>query len=121
MSKILIADDDTNFLNATSEILNNAGFTAIQAKNPAEFMQKAASDKPDLILLDTSMEKSEDGLLAGKELFTKGIKIPIIILENVAKAAAFSIDTSEIAIEAYAEKPLDKDKILTKINAILNR
>jgi AmiR/NasT family two-component response regulator len=51
----------------------------------------------------------------------KGIDIPIIILENVAKAATFSTDISTISVEAYAAKPLDSGKIIDKIKVIINR
>lgn len=121
MPKILIVDDDNDFLASTADILKNAGFEPLQAANIAECHTKAANDNPDLILLDVSLENTEDGLLAAKDLYHKGIKIPIIILENVAKVATLSVDTAEIAVEAYAEKPLDTDKLITKINVILNR
>lgn len=121
MSKILIVDDDTKFLSSTAEMLQKAGFETAQAANTAECLAKAESEKPDLILLDVSLEKGEDGLLAGKDLFHKGMKIPVIILENVAKVATMSVDTTEIAVEAYAEKPLDFHKLIKKINIITSR
>jgi hypothetical protein len=39
----------------------------------------------------------------------------------VAAAAAFGTDISDLSIEAYAEKPLDGDKIVKKISAIIGR
>ncbi|MBN2533796.1 MAG: response regulator [Spirochaetales bacterium] len=121
MAKILIIDDDQGFIDSTSQMLQKAGFTVSGAGTPDEGLSKAQSEKPDLILLDVTLKSPEDGILMGKDLFNKGIKIPIILLENVAKAATFSHDTSDMSIEAYAEKPLDADKIVNKINAIINR
>jgi DNA-binding response OmpR family regulator len=119
MAKILIVDDDQGFIDSTSQLLHNAGFDVSGAVTPEDGLSKAQSEKPDLILLDVTLKSPEDGILIGKDLFKKGVKTPIILLENVAKAATF--DTSDMAIEAYAEKPLDADKIVNKINAIINR
>jgi len=121
MPKILIADDDINFFNSLSETLIATGFETLHAKNSTELIQKASTNPPDIILLDVTMETPEDGLKAGKELFQKGITIPVIILDNVANVATLSTDTAEIAVEAYAEKPIDTDKIIKKINTILSR
>lgn len=121
MAKILIVDDDQGFIDSTSEMLKAAGFDVSGAVTPDEGLSKAQLEKPDLILLDVTLKSPEDGILMGKDLFNKGIKIPIILLENVAKAAAFSNDTSDMTIEAYAEKPLDSDKIVNKIKVIISR
>ena len=121
MAKILIVDDDQGFIDSTSEMLKNAGFDVSGAVTPEEGVTKAQSDGPDLILLDVTLKSPEDGILMGKDLFSKGVKIPIILLENVAKAATFTNDTSDMAIEAYAAKPLDADKIVNKIKTIINR
>ena len=121
MAKILIVDDDQTFIDSTTDMLQQAGFEAISATTPQEGTGKAESEKPDLILLDVTLQSPEDGLIMGKEIHGKGIDIPIIILENVAKATAFSTDISTITVEAYAAKPLDPGKIIDKIKAIINR
>jgi DNA-binding NtrC family response regulator len=121
MAKILIVDDDKSFIDSTIQILQKAGFEAIGANTPEEGLAKAQSEKPQVILLDVTLKSPEDGLQVGKQLIAKGINIPLIILENVANAAAFSTDCSDLSIEAYAEKPLDPDKIAKKISAIIGR
>jgi len=121
MAKVLIVDDDQGFIDSTTQMLKEAGFEVSGAVSTDDGLKKAESEKPDLILLDVTLKSSEDGILLGKQLFEKGIKIPLILLENVAKAAAFSNGTDDMAIEAYAEKPLDKDKIINKIQAIISR
>jgi DNA-binding response OmpR family regulator len=121
MAKVLIVDDDQGFIDATSQILQKAGFEVIEATTPEGGLTKATSEKPDIILLDVTLKAPEDGILMGKKLFSQGVTIPIIVLENVAVAATFSNDTSEMAVEAYAAKPLEADKIVNKIKAIINR
>jgi two-component system alkaline phosphatase synthesis response regulator PhoP len=121
MSKILIVDDDKAFTDSTAAILQKAGFEVICANTPEDGLAKATNDKPNLVLLDVTLKSTEDGLALGKQLVAKGINVPIIVLENVTIAASFGTDISDLAIEAYAEKPLDSEKILKKIGAIMGR
>jgi two-component system, OmpR family, response regulator MprA len=117
----LIVDDDKAFTDSTSQLLQKAGFETIAANTPEDGLAKASAEKPNLILLDVTIKNAEDGLALGKQLVAKGINVPIIILENVANAATFGTDISDLSIEAYAEKPLDNDKIVKKISAIMGR
>jgi DNA-binding response OmpR family regulator len=121
MSKILIVDDDKAFTDSTAALLQKSGFEVVAANTVEDGLAKAVDAKPTLILLDVTLKSKEDGLLLGKQIVGKGIAVPIIILENVVNAASFATDTSDLSIEAYAEKPLDADKIVKKINAITGR
>lgn len=121
MSKILIIDDDKGFVDLTAGGLQGAGFTVISANDAAAGKKAIDAEKPDLILLDVTLSQEEDGLKLGHEIFKQGIKTPLIILENVTKIATMSVDTADLAVEAYAEKPVDMDKLVTKIKAILGR
>ncbi|MBN2736880.1 MAG: response regulator transcription factor [Spirochaetales bacterium] len=121
MARVLIVDDDKKFVDSTAEFLSKAGYEVIKATNIGEGKLSAESEKPDIIILDVTLETSEDGLLLGKELHQSGVNMPIIILESVIKAANFNIDISELMVEAYAEKPIVMDKLLSKIKAILER
>ena len=53
--KILIVDDDEDVLLIVQTILDNAGYTALTARNGREGVEKALEGKPDLILLDVMM------------------------------------------------------------------
>ena len=60
--RILIVDDDEDVLLIVQTILDNAGYTAIVARNGREGVEKAIGSAPDLILLDVMMPE----LWAGK-------------------------------------------------------
>jgi DNA-binding response OmpR family regulator len=121
MSKILILDDDKAFIDSSSAALKGAGFTVVSASDTASGKKMIESEKPDLIILDVTLSQPEDGLVLGRDIFKQGIKTPLIILENVTKVATMSVDTADLAVEAYAEKPVDMEKMITKAKAILNR
>ena len=53
--KILIVDDEEDFLNTTGPILRNAGYEIIQSSNGKDAANLARKHRPDLILLDIHM------------------------------------------------------------------
>ena len=53
--KLLIVDDEVQFLNALAQRLEIRGFHVTKATNGAEALQAARSDKFDLALLDLKM------------------------------------------------------------------
>ena len=55
MARILVVDDSSTLLAATTKILVTAGHEVIPAVNGEEGIAKAASEKPDLVLMDVVM------------------------------------------------------------------
>lgn len=60
-AKILIIDDDPDFLKLTTMMLESAPYDVVTANNPKEGKEKLLSEKPDLILLDIMMDSMFDG------------------------------------------------------------
>lgn len=55
MKKILIVEDELAYLNLLRNQLREKGYTVIEATNGKKGLEKAKSEKPDLILLDIRM------------------------------------------------------------------
>jgi CheY-like chemotaxis protein len=91
MQKILIIEDEPEVLQLYSDILKEAKFEVITAKNGAEGLGAILSSKPDLILLDMQMPVM-DGIDMLKNLkIDDAVKnIPVIVLTNYS-------DTKKIA------------------------
>jgi DNA-binding response OmpR family regulator len=60
-AKILVIDDDPDFVDAITPILQSAQYGVISAANPAKGKAKILDEKPDLILLDIMMDSLFDG------------------------------------------------------------
>jgi CheY-like chemotaxis protein len=60
-AKILVIDDDPDFRDAVTPILESALYKVVTAPNPTEGKQKIFDEKPDLILLDIMMDSLFDG------------------------------------------------------------
>jgi len=54
-SKILLVDDDVQFLEATEYMLKYENYAVITAKNGEEAIQKYRESRPDIVLMDLKM------------------------------------------------------------------
>ena len=59
--KVLIIDDDADFVASTGTVLKAAGYEVIEALSGQEGLQKSKSDKPDLYIIDMMMETYCEG------------------------------------------------------------
>ena len=84
MKKILIAEDEVTLRGVLAHVINQDGFSTIEAGDGEEGLRKALSEHPDLILLDIIIPKM-DGLAMLKKLREDawGNNVPVIILTNV--------------------------------------
>ena len=121
--KILIIDDEEDVLTYLSTFFANNNFYVISAPNGKEGIQKALSEKPDIITLDISMPE-ESGVKALRELQNNENtrSTPIIIITGVTSDfKRFIKARKQIHMpEGYFEKPIDRELLLKKVNELLN-
>jgi len=121
MSKILIVDDEPAIVEALSLRLGANGYEVISAADGVEGLQKARTEKPDLIILDIMLPKM-DGLKVCRMLKfdEKHGSIPIILL--TAKVQQLDLEQGkEAGADAYMTKPFRSDELLAKIKELLDR
>jgi two-component system OmpR family response regulator len=80
--KILIVEDDEDFLFIIKKKFTMEGFSIIDAKDGEEGAATAEREKPDLILSDMLMPKM-DGEAMAKKIREFNAKVPIIFLTNI--------------------------------------
>ena len=68
MGRILIVDDDPDFVEVTKRILGAAGYETETAANGAQALTAMRRQKPDLLLLDIMMSTVLDGLSVSEEM-----------------------------------------------------
>lgn len=119
MTKLLLVEDHEELWDFLSRRLKRRGFEVLLAHDGQEGVDRARTERPDVILLDMNLPVM-DGWTVARTLRdgadTAGI--PIIALT----AHAMSGDRAK-AIEAgcddYHPKPVDFDKLLQQIDAAL--
>lgn len=117
--KLLIVDDEKDFVDLLAERLALKGFDTIKAFNGREGLEKAHIEKPDIILLDIAMPEMNGYDVCEKLKIDKDYKnIPVIML-----TAKFQPDDIEfgkgVGADAYLTKPVELEVLAHKINALL--
>lgn len=118
--KILLIDDDADFVEATKTVLESNRYNVIVAYEGEAGLRKAREESPDLVLLDIIMPV-KNGFTAAEQ-FKKDSKlsnIPVIMLTSFSsKGAGSGIPLSgglTLETEDYIEKPVSPDLLISKV------
>ena len=119
MAKLLLVEDNEMNRDMLSRRLERRGFRVLIAIDGAKGIELAASEKPDLILMDMSLPVI-DGWEATRRLKTDPAtqQIPIIAITSHAMAGDRR-KALEAGCNDYDTKPVDLDRLLGKIEALL--
>lgn len=123
-AKILLVDDDPDFIESTKIVLESKPYDIITAGNGDEGIKKARQEKPDLIILDVIMPV-QDGFSAADALKKDAelSKIPVIMLTSFAdKRGETSVSVSQgMALDAedYIDKPVTPEVLLKRVERLL--
>jgi CheY-like chemotaxis protein len=123
MAKILVVDDDPDFVSATKIVLEKNNHEVIAAASGDTGYQRASADKPDLVILDVIMDTVLDGLSVSQRMHDDPAlrEIPIIMVTSIANtdyAELFPTD-EYIHINAFLSKPISADELLRQVNKYL--
>ena len=125
-AKILLIDDDIDFVEATKTILESKPYEVMVAHEGDEGLRKAREGNPDLILLDVIMPV-KDGFTAAEQLKKDSqlSKIPVLMLTAfAAKGGETSIPVSRgftLEAEDYIDKPISPEELLARVEKHLKK
>jgi twitching motility two-component system response regulator PilH len=127
--KVLVVDDDPDVRLFSVTVLEENGFTPLEAANGEEGLKMIKQEKPDLVILDVLMPR-QSGIRLYRELKTdKYLKdIPIIILSGIApktflrsQKALTEFGGKEVPEpKVYLEKPVEPEVLAEEIKKILD-
>ncbi|MGM9641772.1 MAG: response regulator transcription factor [Eubacteriales bacterium] len=119
MFHILVADDDKHIRMLISAILKNANYTVFTATNGEEALEVMEREHIDLVVLDIMMPKM-DGYEFTRLIRETDNNLPILMVTAKHLPAdekkGFLVGTDD-----YITKPIDEDKLLMRIKALLRR
>ena len=123
--KILVIDDDNDFVESIVNLLEAKGYSAVSASNGTDGVAKAKEDKPDLILLDVMMTTKDEGFNVARELHgIEGVKgTPVIMVTGVRKEMnlpfGFEPDETWLPVKQVLEKPVKPETLLNAVSDAL--
>jgi two-component system chemotaxis response regulator CheY len=117
MSKILVIDDSSLTRRILRSILEPAGYLVVEASEGKKALETFSSEKPDLTLLDLTMEDMH-GLEVLKKLREIDQQVKVVIV--TADIQSFTRQEAEEAgATAFLNKPLAGELVLSTVKAIM--
>ncbi len=118
MPKILIVDDDPDFVLVSKTVLQAEGYEVMEACNGWQALELCRKDKPDLIVLDVMMSTTLEGVSVSKQLKADpSLKnIPLIMASSIATTEyASEFPDERIPIDTWISKPIQPAVLLKTV------
>ncbi len=116
INKVLVVDDSTVDRMNIQNIIADAGYAVIAASSGQEAIEKAATEKPDLVFMDVVMQQM-DGYQACREITHNDATkhIPIIFVTSKGQKADRMWAEMQGG-KGLVQKPYTPDQIIAQIN-----
>lgn len=125
--KILLIDDDRDFVESNTDLLEAYGYTVCSAFGGEEGFQKASEELPDLIVLDVMMAYNTEGLDVARKIHNepslKGTKVLLVsgIAKEMKLSKPLSPDETWLPVTRVMDKPIDPARFIYEIGQLLGK
>lgn len=119
LAKILVVDDEVNFLNSMQAILMDEGYEVIVAENGMRALHLVEEQRPDLVLTDIVMPDISGLQLARSIRQSSNKLIPIITLTGYPFRDDIAAPGPRL-VDLYLTKPLQVSDLLIALNLCLD-
>ena len=117
--RILIADDEPTFLNATAELLRREGYTVETVEDAPSAVKVISTASFDLLITDLEMPGNADLDLV-QQIFNISGGLPIIIITGFPTVRS-AVACIELPVTAYLVKPVDFTTLLARVSLAIAR
>ena len=108
--RLLIADDDSDYLFLIKLKAESFGFEVITADSQKEAEMILETFKPDLAIVDLMMENEDSGFILSYKIKRLYPEVPVIIATAVSAETGMSFDPGEGLSEGWIKADLVIDK-----------
>jgi two-component system, OmpR family, KDP operon response regulator KdpE len=115
-TRVLVVDDEPQILRFLRASLGASGFEVIEAATGADALKHAASDAPEIVVLDLGLPDMD-----GKDVIKKlreWSEVPIIVLSARAREAE-KVEALDLGADDYVSKPFGIAELLARLRAAL--
>ena len=117
--RVLVVEDDDSVRQALRRALMLGGYEVLLAEGGEEGLMRAASDVPDVIVLDVGLPDI-DGLAVCRALRQGGNRTPILML-TAREAVPDRIEGLDAGADDYVTKPYDVGELQARLRALVRR
>jgi two-component system alkaline phosphatase synthesis response regulator PhoP len=124
--RLLIIDDDPDFVAGIRAILLKAKYEVDVAYNPKDGLAALKANAYDLLLLDVMMGRGAEGIMIARKLGKdpKLRELPVLIITGIREQMAFlfpgqAVHPHFVNVDELVEKPVEPRLLLEKVAALL--
>lgn len=124
--KVLMIDDDPDFVSGIRSILMTANFEVDVAYTPKNGLQALQTKPYDILLLDIMMGRGAEGIMIARKLRKdpKLRELPVLIITGMREQIAFlfpgePVHPRFVEIDELVEKPVEPKLLLEKVNSLI--
>jgi DNA-binding response OmpR family regulator len=119
---VLVVDDDGDFLEIATRILQQAGYATLEAATGADAIKIAHRERPQLVLLDVRLGGSMSGHEVCRSLKDELRPEPAILFVSGARTESFDrVGGLLVGADDYITKPFAADELLARVRTLLRR
>jgi CheY-like chemotaxis protein len=111
-TKVLIVDDNSDVRRLYAIGLNQRGFEVKLAANGAEAVERVASERPDVILLDWVMPLMDGGEVLRRLREATNSDIPVIVVSGQPQPEE---NQGDPRIHSWLTKPISIDELVNEV------
>jgi len=125
--RLLIIDDDPDFVEGIKSILEKADYEVEAAYNPKDGFQALQTRPYDLLLLDIMMGRGAEGVMLARKIRKdpRLRDIPTLIITGIREQIAFlfpgqPVHPHFLPVDELIEKPVEPKMLLEKVSTLLH-
>lgn len=124
--KLLIIDDDPDFVEGILAILKTAGYDVETAYNPKDGFEALESKHYDLLLLDIMMGRGAEGVMIARKMRKdpRLREMPVLIITGIREQIAYLFPGQPmhphfVDVDELVEKPVEPEFLLNRVSALI--
>ena len=126
--RIVLVDDDADFLDITQMILGGGGYEVSAFTDPDRAFDAIVREPPDLVITDLMMGRLDSGFSLARRIKSddRFRAIPVIIISGISHQRGYDFNPRGAAeldtmrAEAFFDKPVDPRALLDRIRELLH-
>jgi CheY-like chemotaxis protein len=125
--RLLVVDDDPDFVEAIRDILEGAEYDTDVAYNPRDGWDALKRGGYDLLLLDIMMGRGAEGVMMARKIRKDpALKdMPVLIITGIREQIAFlfpgqAVHPGFVPVDELVEKPVEPDLLLEKVKSLID-
>ncbi len=125
-TRLLMIDDDPDFVEGIKAILVSADYEVEVRHNPKDGFEALKSNPPDLLLLDIMMGRGAEGIMLARKIRKDPVlrEIPVLIITGIREQMAYlfpgePVHPRFVPVDELVEKPVEPQFLLDRVSALL--